>query len=113
MKRILVLLPTLLLCGCAYLNSTTKHKTSSYYEGTNLVTCTVETTHGRAFTLLDANSTLTKFRNQSSTSYNGTNTYAPGTFASGINENSNTTNAAATINALTGLLQAVGVSAAK
>jgi hypothetical protein len=78
--------------GCAYLNSTTRHETVTRYEGTNVVTDVVETTHGRAFTLLDANSTLTRFRNQSSASTVGTNTYAPGTFASGINESSSSSN---------------------
>lgn len=80
--------------GCAYLNSTTRHETRTYYhQGTNTVAVVIETTHGRAWTFMDATSTLTRFRNQSSSSTIGTNTYAPGTFASGINESSSGSNA--------------------
>ena len=80
------------LSGCAYLNSTTRHETITHHEGTNIVTDVVETTHGRAWTFMDANSSLTKFRNGSSSTTIGTNVYSPGTFASGINENSSGSN---------------------
>jgi hypothetical protein len=99
--------------GCAYLNSTTKHATRTYHEGTNTVVEVVETTHGRAWTFMDANSSLTKFRNASSTSTMGTNVYSPGTFASGLNENSSGSNAVNIASAVVSAAIQAAVSAAK
>lgn len=99
--------------GCAYLNSTTKHATRTYHEGTNTVVEVVETTHGRAWTFMDANSSLSKFRNASSPSTLGTNVYSPGTFASGINESSTGSNAVNIANAVVSAAISAAVSAAK
>jgi len=62
---------------------------------------------------MDANSTLTKFHNQSSPSIIGTNTYAPGTFASGINESSSGSNAVAIANSIVTAAISAAVNAAK
>jgi hypothetical protein len=105
-----------LLCagnGCAYLNSTTKHETKTYHQGTNTVVEVVETTHGRAWTFMDANSTLTKFRNGSSATILGTNVYSPGTFASGINESSSGSNVVNIANAVVSAAISAAVNAAK
>lgn len=99
--------------GCAYLNSTTRHETITRHEGTNIVVDVVETTHGRAFTFMDANSSLTKFRNQSSPSTNGTNTFAPGTFASGIGENSSGSNVVNIASSVAAAAVQAAVNAAK
>lgn len=112
-KLVLIAASLSVLNGCAYLNSTTRHQTTTYYRGTNVVVEVVETTHGRAWTLLDANSSLTKFRNQSSPSTNGTNTYAPGTFASGINESSSSTNLLNGVSQITAAAVSAFVQSAK
>ena len=111
MKKLIIIPLLALLTGCAYLNSTTVRKYPIQI-GTNTVMC-IETTHGRAVTFLDANSTLTKFHNSSSTTTIGTNTYGPGTYASGINESSSTTNLPATLNALNNILTTVTAAATK
>lgn len=99
--------------GCAYLNSTTRHETVTRHEGTNVVTDVVETTHGRAWTFMDANSSLTRFRNASSTSTVGTNIYSPGTFASGINENSSGSNVVNIANSIVSAAITAAVDASK
>ena len=86
-KPCLLILVLVLACpGCSYLRSTTWRTTDPK---TGVVT---EKTTARGWTFLDASSSLAKFRNQSGTSVIGTNSYAPGTYALGVNETSNSTN---------------------
>lgn len=83
-----------LLTGCALLSSHTVTPVVVNVNGTNVVA--KATTDARAFTLFDANSSLTKFRNS-----NGgpTNQFSAGTVASGVNESSTASNLVAIINA--------------
>jgi hypothetical protein len=108
-KYLIVGCAALALCGCAYMKSNT-HSVTRYeiLNGTNHVQVVEQDTHSRAFTLFDANSSLTKFRNGSSDSTLGTNTIAPGTYASGINESASATNVVAVANALAAIATAVG-----
>ncbi len=76
--------------------------------GVPVMTNYVEKTHATAYTLWDANSQLTKFRNQSSPSRYGSNSFAPGTYLSGLNEASTSTN----INQLAADITAAAVGAA-
>lgn len=88
----MLLLPFLLLTGCAYLSSHTR--TPVFFSGTTNI-IGYATTDARAVTFFDANSTLTKFRNS-----NGgpTNAYSSGTVASGINEQSSGSNVVQLLN---------------
>lgn len=94
MKKLLFI-PLILLTGCAYLSSDTRTPIGTVLIGTN-TTYLYATTHARAVTLFDANSSLTKFRNS-----NGgpTNAWSSGTVASGINEQSSASNFVAILNA--------------
>ena len=79
MKRLLIVLP-LILCGCSVLHSTTENVTKDPKTGV----ITVQRTHATGWTLCDAQSALAKFRNSSDNTKMGTNVYAPGTYASGV-----------------------------
>lgn len=79
----------LALSGCAYLKSTTSRTTTLTTNGIPVVT---ETTTAKGYTLFDGNASLVKFRNQSGYSGGTNGGWAPGTYASGVNESSNTTN---------------------
>ena len=83
--------------SCSFLHSETKRTV----DARGMIT---ETTSARAFTFFDANASLTKFRNQSSSS--STNQWAAGTYISGLNESSSTTNLTSIISAVaTGVVQ--------
>lgn len=86
--------------GCAYLASDTK--TPTLEAGTTNVVA-YATTHARVWTLFDAQSQLTKFRNS-----NGgpTNNFSSGTAMSGVNESSTSSN-------LVQIFQAAAAIAAK
>jgi len=92
-----LIIATVFATGCAYLKSTTTSTTQ-----TNGVT-TVYTTV-RAFSVLDANDNLTKFRNAGLSSTNGT--FPPGTTIGSLNQSSTTSNVVAIVNAI-----ATGVAA--
>ena len=96
MKKTSLLILTLLLAtsACSYLRSTTLRSTDPK---TGIVT---ETTTARGWTFFDANASLVKFRNQSGTSTNGTNSFAAGTYATGVNESSSATNLISMISAV-------------
>lgn len=96
MKKLSYILPLVCLVGCAYLSSDTRTPIGVQANGTNPPTMLYATTHARAVTMFDANSSLTKFRNS-----NGgpTNTWTPGTVASGVNEQSSASNLVAILNA--------------
>jgi len=103
---LLALLPAALLAsGCAYMHSKTESTvTRTPWAGTNFITVTKQRTSARAYTLFDANASLTKFRNQSSTS--STNSFSPGTSVQGLSESASSTNAAAALNAISSLATA-------
>ena len=85
MKRLLCLCWLCVgLTSCSFLHSETKRVLDPK---TGVIS---ESTSARAFTLFDANASLTKFRNQSSPS--ATNQWAAGTFISGLNESSTSSN---------------------
>jgi hypothetical protein len=96
----------LFLCGCAFLHSKTTRTYSILPGGT--ITNVTEKTVATAYTLWDANSSLAKFRNQSSQSGYGSNTFAPGTYMSALNESATSTN----INDLVGTIVGAAVKAA-
>jgi hypothetical protein len=100
------ILSMVLFCGCAFLHSTTTRTYSVLPGGT--ITNVTEKTVATAYTLWDANSTLAKFRNQSSPSGFGSNTFAPGTYMQNLNESSTSTN----INELIGVVVGAAVKAA-
>lgn len=93
-KLAITLAALLIGTGCSYLRSTTLRATDPK---TGIVT---EKTTARGWTFLDANASLVKFRNQSGTSTNGTNSYAAGTYATGVNESSSSTNLISMISAV-------------
>ncbi|MDE2099801.1 MAG: hypothetical protein KGL39_21290 [Patescibacteria group bacterium] len=97
-KTAAALLVAVLANGCAYMHSATTRSTDPK---TGIVT---ETTTARAYALFDSQAALTKFRNQSSSSTNAMGTWAPGTYASGLNDNATSTNAVQVLNALSGVL---------
>lgn len=105
-KITVVLIGVMLLVGCAFLHSTTTRTYSVLPGGT--ITNVTEKTVATAYTLWDANSTLAKFRNQSSPSGYGSNTFAPGTYMQNLNESSTSTN----INELIGVVVGAAVKAA-
>lgn len=107
MKSIFTLAAILALTGCAYVRSTTTRQTA--YDrtfGTNNVTVTEKTTV-TGYAMLEANQSITRLKNGSSVSTVGSNSYSAGTYFSGINENASSTNAAATIDALTRLISKI------
>ena len=108
MNKILSLLSlsAVLLSGCAFLHSTTTRK-YSVLPGGNITNVT-EKTVATAYTLWDANSSLAKFRNQSSPSSYGSNNFAPGTYLSNVTMDSTSTN----INALVGTIVSAAVEGA-
>jgi hypothetical protein len=103
---LLVMVLATALCGCAFLHSKTTRSYSVVPGGQ--VTNVVETTVATAYTLWDAQSSLAKFRNQSSPSSYGTNTFAPGTSLSALEQSSSSTN----INGLAGAVVGAAVQAA-
>lgn len=100
MRRFIVFLPILALCGCAYLHSTTSRTTDAK------TGVPIEQTSVRVYTLWDATSQLTKFSNRSGYTTNGS--FGPGTYATGLNESSTSTN----INELIGIIIGAAVKAA-
>lgn len=105
MKLNILIIPLVVMfTGCAYLSSDTKTPIYTVLNGTNPPTLLYATTHARAVTLFDANSTLTKFRNS-----NGgpTNTYTSGTIASGVNESSSSSNLVQILNAVSAMVSKV------
>jgi len=60
--------------------------------GTNNVQVVEQDTHARAFTFFDANSQLQKFRNGSGQTVWSSNDISAGTWASGLNESSSSSN---------------------
>lgn len=95
MKLTGLLLVVGLLSGCAYLRSNTTRVISVDKFGVNTTT---EKTSARAITVFDANASLAKFSNRSGYTTNGT--WGPGTYASGVNEQSSASNVVNIINAL-------------
>jgi hypothetical protein len=71
------------LCGCAYVRSTTRSFTTLSTNGTPIVT---QKTTVIGYAMLEANQALTTLRNQSSTSGYTNRTYGPGTYIGGLNE---------------------------
>ncbi len=105
MKRLVLLLPILILAGCAFVNSTTTRSTDPK---TGIAT---EKTRLTAYSLGDAHNTISKARNQSGYSGPTNNPYAPGTYFQGVAQDSNTTNvqnivSAAVAGAVQGAVQA-------
>jgi hypothetical protein len=98
------------ITGCAYMKSNT-HSLTSYT--TNGVQMVEQDTRSRAWTFFDANSSLSKFRNGSSNSTIGTNTIAPGTYASGINESSSSSNLLNGVSQITAAAVSAFVQSAK
>ena len=96
----------LALTGCAYLHSTTTRTLSVLPGGS--ITNVVEKTVATAYTLWDANSSLAKFKNQSSPSNYGSNTFAPGTYMVNVAESATSTN----VNDLVASVVGAAVSAA-
>lgn len=94
LKSILLSLPLLSVIGCAHLSSTTSTPIVVNVNGTNVIA--YATTSAKAITVFDANSQLTKFRNS-----NGgpTNSYSAGTVASGVDQNSSSSNLVSILNA--------------
>lgn len=114
MKRLIITACATILCGCAYMKSNTHSITrNEIISGTNNVQVVEQDTHARAFTFFDANSQLQKFRNGSGETTYSSNSISAGTWASGINESSSTTNLAANINAVNSLLMTIGALSAK
>lgn len=99
------------LCGCAFLHSTTTRTYSVLPGGT--ITNVIEKTAATAYTLWDANSTLAKFRNQSSPSGFGSNTFAPGTYMQNLNESSTSTNINDLIYSVVGAAVSAAIKGAK
>jgi hypothetical protein len=85
MKALWILPAVAMAFGCAYMKSNT-HSIS--HMTTNGVEIVEQDTHSRAWTFMDANSSLARFRNGSDKTTLGTNVISAGTYASGINENS-------------------------
>lgn len=90
MKLALITILSVFLCGCAFLKSKTT-RTYSVMPG-GAITNVCETTVATVYTLFDSKSSLTKFRNQSSQSGYGSNTFAPGTYLTGLTLESTSTN---------------------
>lgn len=84
-----LILLTLLLPACAYVNSNT-----TVTQGTNGVTHS--STHARSFTFFDSQASIAKFRNSTG---GPTNTYTQGTAVSGFDQSSSASNVVAIINA--------------
>lgn len=82
--------------GCARLKSTTERTTT--INPTNNVVTVTEKTRATGYTLFDANASLVKFSNRSGYTTNGT--FGPGTYASGVNESSSTSNLTSIISAV-------------
>jgi hypothetical protein len=61
---------------------------------TNGVVSVTEKTVARAYTMFDANASLTKFSNRSGYTTNNSGTFGPGTYATGLTESSTSTNLA-------------------
>lgn len=94
MKKLILLLPALALCGCAYMTSTTTRVTDPK---TGIVT---EETKAIAYAMFDSKSSMLKFRNQSGYS-GGTNAgFSPGTYMAGVGQEATTTNLATIIQAV-------------
>ncbi len=96
-RRLLPLALVALLPACSYLRSNTKRCVST---GTNGVVTVTETTSARGWTLLDANASLVKFYNRSGYATNSSGTFAPGTYAAGVNESSSSTGLVSVISAV-------------
>lgn len=107
---LLTIVSIVFVTGCAYTKSNTYSKTTI---GTNGVPIVEQYTHARAFTFFDAQSQLAKFRNGSSTTQWGTNTISPGTWASGLNESSSSSNLVAGAAQITAAGVAAFVQSAK
>lgn len=95
MRNILLLLPVINLCGCAAMISTTEREpVYSLYAnqpgGTNQVVAFREVTHLKIMTLFDAQAQVAKTGNRSGYTTNGV--WGPGTYASGVNEASSSSN---------------------
>lgn len=81
----LAMVAVLLLAGCAYMHSTTTRATDPK---TGVIT---ETTVATGYTMFDGNAQLAKFSNRSGY-VDGTNRLAPGTYVSGLQESSSSSN---------------------
>ena len=89
--RLLLVLAAVALCGCARLHSVT-YRNVPVLLANGVVTNSVEKTEATVSTLWDSNSSLNKFRNQSSPSSYGSNTFAPGTYMVDLAQASTSTN---------------------
>lgn len=108
MKRLSALLFTLVGVSCSVLHSTTERRVDPK---TGVIT---EETHATGFTVLDGNASLAKFTNRSSpaTNTNGT-VYAPGTYASGVEQQSSGSNLVLIISGVSGAVVQGVVSGVK
>lgn len=104
MKRLLPILPLAMLCGCAYMRSTTVTETDPKDGQTKAKTVV------RVFTVFDSQSQLTKFKNTTGQVGNGSNVWSfpPGTTIGGLNQESSTTN----LNEILGIVVQNAVSGA-
>ncbi len=94
----IVALP-LLMGGCASLTSETTREVST--NPTNGVVTVIERTEAHGRTFLDANASFMKFYNRSGYATNSGGTFAPGTYAAGVNESSSSTNLDKIVQAVT------------
>ena len=104
-KQLIVILASTLLCGFAYVRSTTRSVTSFTTNGVPVIT---QKTTVTGYAMLEANQSMMTLRNQSAESGSTNKTYAPGTYIGQLNET-------ATNNGLTNvikLLQAIAVLSA-
>jgi hypothetical protein len=109
MKKLLIVgAVAIIATGCAYMKSNTYSETR--YE-TNSVAIVYQSTHARAFTFFDANSSLTKFRNGSAQTQWGSNSIAPGTYASGLDQSSSSSNLLAIAQVLSQAAMAIAAKA--
>jgi hypothetical protein len=109
-KQIIIGLGAILFMGCAYMKSNTHSVTRIETNGVQIVE---QDTHSRAFTFMDANSTLAKFRNGSDKSTIGTNTVAAGTWASGLEQNSSSVGVSNIVSAALNLAVQAAMAGAK
>ena len=103
MRRLLPL-ACVVFVGCSFLHSTTSRTVTT--NPANGVVTVVETTSARGVTVFDAQAALAKFYNRSGYVTNHSGTFAPGTYAAGVNESSSASNVVAILQAI-----ATGVAA--
>lgn len=101
-----VLAAALALAGCTSLHSTTTRVTDPK---TGVVT---ETTDANVSTFMDGNANVTKFSNRSGYVGNGTN-WAPGTYVTGLSEQSSSSNLVLIISGVSGAVVQGAVSGLK